>query len=123
MRIPLNMSAQAPFAQSSPLEWRASVTLGPDVYGTEWSVRRIVTQASVTALDPVDIQLFVYRNSETPTALVDSTHSASTGDVSETEIELKTGERLVFVWVAYADPGPKSVAIVVLTGHIETGRR
>lgn len=58
-----------------------------------WVIKRMSTTAVGTINEPT---LSVYRGSENPSALVDFTRRGT--DVSETSLELRLGEQLVFVW-------------------------
>jgi len=94
---------------------RAVCTAGPERYGEQWRVTRMVTNITpITA--GVNTRLDVYRNSETPSQMVDGTYTAEQ-NVSETDIGLRSGEKLVFVW---SGGTPNSIATIILTG--ETGR-
>lgn len=92
----------------------ARASTGPTVFGTKWEVTRLVTSTTSVA----DTTLKVYLNSETPSALVDSTYLAN-NDVSETNsIMLATLDKLVFVWEGGT---PGAVATGIVTG-MQKGR-
>lgn len=94
---------------------RGVVTLGPQVYGVVWHVTRMVTSVSGTA--EISCRLSVYRQTETPSNMVDGTFVAGQ-DVSETDLPLRGGEVLVFVW----EDGPAgAVATITLSGEIQRG--
>lgn len=58
-----------------------------------WSIKRMSTTAVGTINEPT---LSVYRGTENPSGLVDFTRRGT--DVSETNLDLRLGEQLVFVW-------------------------
>lgn len=72
---------------------RAEGSIGPARYGDIWKVVLLTTQS--TSL--TDVELRVYRNMESPGAMLDSTYAGRSA-TSPTEIWLRSGEKLVAVW-------------------------
>lgn len=107
MSTPVSVSASATF----DVNGRAIASLGPSVFGVRWKLSRMVTSTTSTA----ETQLRVYRNTEQPSTLVDSTYTANQ-NTSETTLTLMTLEKVVFVWSG-GDTG--AVATVVLEGEQE----
>ncbi len=90
----------------------ARAIIGPQKFGTTWNVKRIVTNADSKC------ELRVYRNSESPNALLDATYSGEQ-DINETDITLATLESLVFVW-SKGISGQNAIGII--TGTQDDGR-
>ncbi len=90
----------------------ARAAVGPQKFGTTWNVKRIVTNADSKC------ELRVYRNSESPNALLDATYTGEQ-DINETDITLATLESLVFVW---SEGIPGKNAIGIITGTQDDGR-
>lgn len=82
----------------------ARAEIGPTVYGTKWTVTRLVT--STTSTDRAELR--VYRNVESAGTLTDSTRSAN-ADTSETRLELQTLDKLIFSW-SKGTPGAVATA-------------
>jgi hypothetical protein len=108
MTIPIENAANAVF----DINGRAAVSIGPDRANISWKINRLVT--STTSSLTTQPQLRVYRNVETPSALVDSTYAANY-DSSETNLLVGTGTRLLFIWTGGA---PGATATIVLSGEI-----
>ncbi len=107
--IPLSAQANATFNAQGI----ARAIVGPQRFGTTWNVKRIVTNATSKC------ELRVYRNSESPNALLDATYTGEQ-DINETDILLVTLESLVFVW-SQGIPGQTGIGII--TGTQDDGRR
>jgi hypothetical protein len=104
VRRPLSVSRQTTFpgVADADTNFRARVSVGPDVYGTTWIVNRIAVSSDA----PVPTQAFFYRNQETATAQRDATYSGNS-DSDDTDLTLQIGERIIIVWVlpsGLADP-------------------
>lgn len=102
MSIPVYQSATGTFDANG----RATVSIGPTVYGARWNVTRLVVSTTSTA----ETQLRVYRGSEQASRLVDSTYTANQ-NTSETDVTLGTLETLLFVWTG-GDPGAIATAVI-----------
>lgn len=73
---------------------RATATIQPLRAFEEWRVRKMTVQNNSTVLVPT---CRVYRGSEAASNLEDGTFTG-TMDSSETDITLRSGERLIAVW-------------------------
>jgi len=102
---PLIISASAPF-----VDGRAELYMGPERAGQSWHVTRLVTAGGRS---DENILLYVYRNSESPANLLDSSTEGGQS-TSETDISLLEGERLMFVWT-----GGTGGATMNITGEIK----
>jgi len=113
VRIPLAESATGVLNAAG----RVSLSMGPAVYGSYWSVERI----SVSCTSATDTDCTMYRQIESPTTLIDATSNGNsdTNDSSGNPIDVKQGQSLVFVWTGGV---AGAVATVVLDGTKETGR-
>lgn len=112
---PLDKQAQAFLADDGSGVGKAMASLGPERYGDVWTVRLMTTQNDAST---TDIQLRVYRNNESPGAMVDSTYSGRQA-TSPTELELRAGEKLIFVW-SKGDIG--TLCTVRVEGDMYSGR-
>lgn len=65
------------------------VSVGPTVYGTVWTVTRLITSCTASP-----VSLNVYRQTVTPGNLVDSTKRGD-GAASETHMTLNSGDVLI----------------------------
>ncbi len=108
MTIPLETAANATFNALGV----ASVSVGPGRANLHWKVTRLVTSTTSTAV--VQPQLRVYRNVETPSTLVDSTYSGNSA-TSETNLDVRVGERLLFVW---SGGTTDAIATIVISGEV-----
>lgn len=72
---------------------RAVASISPFRYGDIWKIVLMTTQSTSTT----DVELRVYRNSESPGSMIDSTYAGRSA-TSPCEIWLKAGESLVAVW-------------------------
>lgn len=100
---------------------RASITIGNDQYGALWTVRRIVTTGQVT--NPgTQVQLDVYKDAETPRSRITGSYSGLNDASGGTPIELRSGQRLIFVWATLTDPGSGTVTVSIL-GDVDNPRR
>jgi len=113
MQIPLAESASAVFNASG----RASVSMGPTVYGSSWAIQR----ASISSTSTVDTDCSLYRQIESPTTLIDGTPNGNNEAYSPDSgtLDVRSGQTILFVWTG-GDVG--AVATVVLDGMKETGR-
>lgn len=102
----LPVSVQAIFDANG--EARAST--GPSVYGIDWHISRLVTNSD----SPTICELSVYRNSESPTTKEDHTFIGN-DDSSETNIVLRSGESILFVW---SNGTTGSHATAIISGEI-----
>lgn len=128
MITPLKTSSQATFGATfvvgTGVNARASLVLGPSVFGTSWHVDRISTHCVLPNSINVDVYLYVYRNTEDPTNLIDTTDSAALGDSdTNANVDIGAGENLLFVWVAQKDPGANASAYINLDGTVDNKRR
>lgn len=102
MNIPVYQSASAVFDANG----RASVSIGPTVFGIRWKINRLIVSTTSTA----ETQLRVYRGSEQASRMVDSTYTANQ-NTSETDVSLATLESLLFVWSG-GDVGAIATAVI-----------
>lgn len=72
---------------------RASLTIGPTVFGESWRVRRM----TVTSDSASDSDARVYLNAELDSRLVAGSWSGNR-DFNETDLTLQTLDRLIVVW-------------------------
>lgn len=111
MRIPLETSGSGRFNAAG----RASVSLGPGVWGSKWTVERYVVSSDST--DETECSL--YKNVETNTALLDNTPNGNDDTSTSGDIEIRAGETLLFVWTG----GTTNANVTVtLSGQNDTGR-
>lgn len=89
---------------------RASVQLGPTAYGVEWFVSLMASTTTSTT----ETNLNVYRQTETPSALIANSRKAN-GDFNDDEIRLRNLEKLVFVWTGGT---PNALATINLEGEV-----
>lgn len=111
-KVPLDTAGSAVFTGLLP-DTRAVLVIGPDRANVGWTVKRIVTTTNSTEQN--SSLLRVYRNTETPSQLQDSTFLGDS-DSSETDIAIRSGERMVFVWTGGT---PGSTATIILSGDID----
>lgn len=90
------------------------VEVGPSVYGVTWHVTLMVT-TSDSVLSPT---LRVYRNTVTDGAIVDQTLLGG-GDVSDCDLTLTAGQRLVARWTGGT---PGAHATFNIEGEEKRGR-
>lgn len=113
MRIPLAESATAVADGSG----NATVRLSPQVAGSSWTIRRMVT--AIPAMSPRSIvDLKVYLNSITEANRLDATSSAAQ-DASETNIPVGTTDVVIGV---YSSVTAGASCTLTITGDKETGR-
>lgn len=105
--LPLDTSGAVQFFGTLP-DTYARVYLGPQVARQTWKVKRVVV--SSTSSETKQPRFFLYKNHETPSTLLDSTYSGN-GATTETDIEIRPGERLLGVWVG-GTPGAYATMIV-----------
>lgn len=108
---PLLVSISATFGANG----EARAILGPVVFGTDWTVKRIVT----TTTSVLESVLNVYFNVESVSSRIDGTYSGNK-DVDDAEIPLRTLDKLVFVW---QNGTPGAVATVILSGEVQAKGR
>lgn len=112
MATPLYTSVTATFFGDDPTNSFASEELLNGRAGYTWRIRRFV--ASSTSDTTAPPRLFIYRNYESPSSLIDSTMMAI-ADTSETDVSIGSNEKLVFRWFGGT---VGATATVVLTGDI-----
>lgn len=112
MIIPMNESASAVSVAGS-----ATVRMSPQVAGSYWIVKRMIT--SITSGPDVAVNLSVYKNVISEATKVDGTSSAGQ-DSSETDIRLETTDVLIGVYTGVPAGG---VCTLIIAGDKETGRR
>jgi len=95
MAIPLETSVTATFTGNDPTDSFATAEIANARAGITWRVRRIVVSSDSDILNPPE--MYMYRNYESPTTLLDSTRSGN-ADTSETDITLRSNEKLLFRW-------------------------
>ncbi len=71
----------------------AEVEFAPAVYGRQWQVERMSTSGA-SAKEPT---CQVYRGANTPGALIDTTVRGN-GDISETDLFVGNGDRIIVKW-------------------------
>jgi hypothetical protein len=108
--IRLETAKSAPFVNG-----RATVMIGPERANTSWRISRMVVSTNATSM----ARLMVYRNVETPSAVVASTYNGNQ-NVNETDLKILSGEKLLCIWTGGNDG---SIATVVLSGEILNGIR
>ena len=113
--VPLFKEATAFLSDDGTGTGRCTAQLGPEKYGDTWQIKLMTTMNPATT---TDVQLRVYRNSETMGNMVDSTYSGRQ-DTSPCDITLRNGEKLIFVWTK-GDIGTQCVARV--EGDLISGR-
>lgn len=93
MEVPINEQTNATATDDGTGVARATATLGPSRYGDIWKIVLMTTQSTSTT----DVELRIYRNVESPGAMLDSTYAGRSA-TSPCEIWLKAGESIVAVW-------------------------
>lgn len=93
MEVPLSREAVAVSVDDGTGVARAVASMGPDRYGDVWHV----TLMSSTSDSLTDVQLRVYRNMESPGAMIDSTYAGRQA-TSVCDYVLGNGEKVVAVW-------------------------
>lgn len=117
MNRPLSVSRQTTFpgVADADTNFRARLSVGPDVYGTTWHIDRIIVASDA----PVQTKAYFYRNSETNSGQRDATFSGN-NDVDDTDLDLQIGERIIIVWILPpGQPDPTILnAYLTLEGHV-----
>lgn len=126
MPTPLDTSVYATLADDGTGTGNciARAELSPVVYGTTWRIKRMVTTVNIDPTVDATILLRVYRIYETPSRLIDSS-AAAIDDVSETDINLVTNEKLIFVWTGPPEAivGANPICTMIISGDIYDRRR
>lgn len=93
---------------------RGSVSIGPAKYAEKWAVRRLTTRGTVSPQP----SLYVYRGALGERLL--DTSVAGNGDISETNIELSSGEHIT-AWYTGGSPG--AIMVFYVEGVVRYGIR
>ena len=80
---------------------RAEVRIGPPTAVQTWKVAAMV---STVTNSPTESQLLVYKNTESPSQVVNSSVSANNAVSTGDDVILQPGDQLLFVWSG-ATPG------------------
>ncbi len=115
MEVPLFREAIAVSADDGTGVARAVAMMGPEKYGDMWRVNLMTSTSDSTT----DVQLRVYRNIESPGAMIDSTYAGKQA-TSPCDYWLRTGEKVVAVW-SKGDIGAHMS--IRLEGTIYSGRQ
>jgi hypothetical protein len=110
--VPLNTSVLSTFA-ANPLvagTQIAKAMIGPQRAGEEWRITTMVT--STTSAAPS--KLYLYKNGESPSSLVDSTFNGNR-DTSACDVILTSSDKLIAVW---ADGDLGALATLVVYGQV-----
>lgn len=97
----------------------ARVTFGPVIFGQQWRIKRIITTVNIDPSTDAIVQLRVYRIYETPSRLIDTSNSGI-DDTSETDILLKTNEKVICVWTGPPEAIVVSNPVCTIIGSGET---
>lgn len=81
-------------------------TIGPNVYGERWRVRRMAVSTDSAA----DTDARVYLNMEVPSRMIAGSYSGNQ-DFNETDITLQNLDRLIVVWDS-GTPGAHAAFLV-----------
>lgn len=108
--IPLATTVSATFNANGV----ASVFIGPQRYGQEWTITSIVISSTSTLATTCT----AYKNWTTANNQVDFTHSGN-NDTSDTSLDLLNLDTLILVWNGGT---PGATATAVIYGTIDTGR-
>lgn len=95
--LPLDESATVTFDSTGS----GTAYLGPNVYGTSWSLTRITT--SCTSPNTNQVTFIVYKNFISPGTQIGGTYSGQQ-DSDDTTVDLKCGDALVCIWTG-GNPG------------------
>lgn len=112
--LPLSASVSATIASG-----RAIGRLSPQVAGSSWRIKRMVTTANIDSTTLLNLK--VYKNSEQAGNLLDGTDSAAQ-DASETDITLETTDVLIAVWSSDDPALNGSICTLIVSGDNYTGR-
>lgn len=87
---------------------RASVVMEPPRSYETWSI----TQTHIHTSSPTQTQLTIYRDSEEPGNVIEGT-ALGNSDESDTALELRAGQKLIYVW---KEGTPGEIATVTIRG-------
>lgn len=109
-QVPLNESSQSQFDVTN----RATVRLGPTVYGQSWQV----DTTSVTSDSPAQTQFLLYRNQISPNSIIGGSYSGNQ-DFNDTTIQLQYGDVIIGQWTGGT---PNAHAALNVSGTIKDVR-